>query len=110
LLNRRETVVTPAAYYAMGGNEAFKRAGVRGAGMSSDTAGRVYDAYTPRGASGHSGMPNIEVVAFADEDTADAWVNNSRSKTVSKKVKVAIRYGQDGGLLNTIEKGIAGDF
>jgi hypothetical protein len=108
LFNRREIVITPNAYYALGGNKAFQRAGVPGAGMG-DTANRTYDAYSPRPRGGGA-TPDIQVVAFADEATADAWVKNARSKTVAKKVKVAIRFGQDDGLLKTVEKGLAGDF
>lgn len=107
LFNRRETVITPENYYALGGNEAMRRAGVRGAGM----ANAAYNAYTPSyQAPQGGGMPNIEVVAFADEDTADAWINQSRPQTHAKKVKVAIRYGQDDGLTNTIESKMAGEF
>jgi len=115
LFNKRETVITPMNYFALGGNIAMKRAGVRGAGMangpaSSSNANSAYNAYSPNMSGGGNAQPNIQVIAFADEDTADAWVNNSRSKTVATKVKVAIRYGQDNKLLNVIEKGLAGDF
>ncbi len=105
ILKRNEVILTPQNIGALGGFDAMRRAGVRGIDMFP----KNYDYRQPSGSGSGSDQPVYNIFA-GSEKMANEIFDQVKGKGVARKLRLSVYTGDDDGFLDTIEKGLAGDF